>query len=168
MACVNRLSPSPTAPLHSNGTCTRSCHSWLSTSAAPSHRSRAFAGLTRGRLTGTENACVDTLPSQPGNSRLEQGRAVRADYEPRRFEVYLPAAPSRCGSGPSGPEPSGWLINQLGNPSLSVSSHRAGSPARRPAGPRKPAELRPGGPHGGGGRRGPAGGRGRAGAGRRR
>ncbi len=29
----------------------------------------------------------------------------------------LPAAPSRCGSGPSGPEPSGWLKNQLGNPS---------------------------------------------------
>ncbi len=24
----------------------------------------------------------------------------------------------RCGSGPSGPEPSGWLINQLGNPSF--------------------------------------------------
>ncbi len=30
----------------------------------------------------------------------------------------LPAAPSRCGSGTSGPEPSGWLINQLVNPSL--------------------------------------------------
>ncbi len=28
------------------------------------------------------------------------------------------AAPSRCGSGPSGPEPSGWLMNQLGNPSF--------------------------------------------------
>ncbi len=30
----------------------------------------------------------------------------------------LPAAPSRCGSGSSGPEPSGCLINQLDNPSL--------------------------------------------------
>ena len=30
----------------------------------------------------------------------------------------LPAAPSRCGCGPSGPEQLGWLINQLGNPSF--------------------------------------------------
>ncbi len=32
----------------------------------------------------------------------------------------LPAAPSRChgGSEPLGPEPSGWLLNQLGNPVL--------------------------------------------------
>ncbi len=30
----------------------------------------------------------------------------------------LCAAPSRCGIGPSGREQSGWLINQLGNPSF--------------------------------------------------
>ncbi len=28
----------------------------------------------------------------------------------------LPAATARCGRGPSGTEPSGWLINQLGSP----------------------------------------------------
>ena len=30
----------------------------------------------------------------------------------------LPAAPSRCGRGPSGSKQLGWLINQLGNPSF--------------------------------------------------
>jgi hypothetical protein len=34
------------------------------------------------------------------------------------------AAPLRCGSGPSGPEPSGWLINQLGNPSFMDTSEK--------------------------------------------
>ncbi len=39
--------------------------------------------------------------------------------------IVSAAAPSRCGSGPSGPEPSrsGWLINQLGNPSFFICMH---------------------------------------------
>ena len=35
---------------------------------------------------------------------------------------------SRCGSGPSGPEQFGWLINQLGNPSFGTALRSDSSP----------------------------------------
>ncbi len=69
-------------------------------------------------------------PTLPGPSRCQgasiccrdlwlswQSDTLRRGW--RGFDPYLrrPRA-SRCGSGPSGPEPSGWLINQLGNPVL--------------------------------------------------
>jgi hypothetical protein len=61
------------------------------------------------------------LPSEVLYSVVQGSVAELAERQPSLGVTWvrsLPAAPSRCGSGPSGPEPSGWLINQLGNPSL--------------------------------------------------
>ena len=52
---------------------------------------------------------------------IRESVALLAERQPSSGVMWvrsLPAAPSRCGRGPSGPEQLGWLINQLGNPSF--------------------------------------------------
>jgi hypothetical protein len=90
----------------------------------------AHWGARRGRLPDWPRHCI----TESFNLRLCPPRrlcaskgsvawlAERQSSSGVTWVRSLPAAPSRCGSGPSGPEPSGWLINQLGNPGFASKS----------------------------------------------
>ncbi len=74
------------------------------------------------------NFCWFVLPSLQGLLRyhhrqgVSQGNVAQfAERQPASVATRvrsLPAAPSRCGSGPLGPKLLGWSINQLGDPHL--------------------------------------------------